>query len=381
MNSRNERGVALILVVWVLFIAGTAAAFLVYRSELEWAAVANQETKLQGREAARVFLDELLQLLAVDPTETDNPQDEWYAKGRVEREAGGWKLLALIEDEGSKPNLNLLEEKGFQELLGEEPISPDSLLDWRDPDSEPRPAGAENPYYQAQNPAYRCRDGFFSDPLEICQVRQGKELYAVLAPQVTVYGRLNPNALNGGQFANLLLSSGFDPVWVERAQADFTAYRLKNRFNQVDDLLKLPAISIERRAQLKPLLQFEGNCNINMVSETGLRALLVQLGFPSDLAIVIAARRTEAPFSGITALESFFRGKKAGFRPADHFTVSSRIIRYRIWAERNGRRYYLEAVYQRRPAKQSGKWHLTPLAWREATGKEIAEIPKLKTED
>ena len=86
-----------------------------------------------------------------------------------------------LENESSRLNLNTvlladqLEEDGGRKMLMTlpgmtEPIA-DAILDWIDPDDEPRMLGAEREYYSALSPAYAPRNGPLGSIEELLLVR------------------------------------------------------------------------------------------------------------------------------------------------------------------------------------------------------------------
>jgi len=65
-----------------------------------------------------------------------------------------------VTDENGKINLNVARSEMLLALPGMDEQRTESLLDWRDPDDEPRPNGAEQAFYETRQPTpYRCRNG------------------------------------------------------------------------------------------------------------------------------------------------------------------------------------------------------------------------------
>ena len=376
MSNNYQAGSALIMVLWVLLVVGTIASFLIYRSELEWAVTVNLEKNMQAQELAKEILNQRLALLIGDETENDTANDPWYGQnGRLELDAKGYQITVLIEDEGSKPNLNLINENALNELVDEE-VSFAPLLDWRDIDSEVREGGAESSYYQALNPGYKARDGFLSSVAELKQIKDGVKLYQLIAPEVTVYGKVNPNSINKDVFGSLLLSSGFDQNWVTQVSDEFFNYRTKLRFTSAMEFLRLNSVSLMKLESMKPLFNFSGNCNINLASEKGLKVALRNAGYKSEVAADIISRRNAEPFVE-SEIKAFFNSKNPKLKNAqDYFTTESRVIRIKIWLVSATRRYYVDAVYERIPGRLKGNWRVQPLYWQKAVNDRVPEIPK-----
>jgi type II secretory pathway component PulK len=389
MRSIKEKGSALLMATWILLIMGIIAAFLIYRSEAEWASVLNVERKLQIRRAAELTLNRYLAEFLADDNEADSPEDPWYHEtGRIETEEAGRQITVLIEDEGSKPNLNLLNESGLFEFLPkdlEEPIPVTPVLDWIDSDQDSRGAeGAEMDYYQSLDPPYKPRDGFFSSLQELLAVKNGKDLFPYLAPEVTVYGRINFNILTKEQFINVLLSSGFDPKYdnvQEMADELFGAGRPKKlHFDDFDALFaNIPSGLLSIKDRLKPLFVYTGVCNVNFVGRAGLRAIFRAAGLdPQRVKGIIERRNDESykPFTNVEEIASYTRTDLQ--KTKDYFTTVSSILRYRIWVKQAGRRCYLETIQERLPGEDRIKWKAHTLAWRITTDpEEIPEIPEI----
>jgi type II secretory pathway component PulK len=96
-----------------------------------------------------------------------------------------------MEDEASKINLNT----ATRQMLLNLPLSwmteqiADSIIDWRDADSNPGPSGAEDSYYQGLNPPYGCKNQPFESIEEL--------LYVAGVTQEALYGRdQNLNGIN-----------------------------------------------------------------------------------------------------------------------------------------------------------------------------------------
>jgi type II secretory pathway component PulK len=387
MRSIEEKGSILLLATWILLIMGIIAAFLIYRSEAEWASVLNVERNLQLRRAAERILNQYLAEFLADDNETDSVADLWFHEtGRIETEEAGRRITILIEDEGSKPNLNLLSESGLFEFIPkdlEEPIPVTPVLDWIDSDQDPRGTeGAEMDYYQNLDPPYKPRDGFFSSLQELLAVKNSKDFFPYLAPEVTVYGRINFNTLTKEQFINVLLSSGFDPKYdnvQEMADDLYGAGRPKQlRFDDFDALFaNLPSGLLSIKDRLKPLFVFTGGCNVNLVSPAGLRAIFRSAGLdPQKAKIIIERRRDDKPFTSVDEMANAIGADSQKMK--DYFSTVTTILRYRIWEQQAGRQCYLETIQERVPGEGRIKWKARTLAWRISTDpEEIPEIPEI----
>ena len=440
--DRNQKGSTIIIVVWFIAIIGVIATFSFYRTEVEWASVVNLENRQRFAQEAQIVLHErclisskkqddaesseksgLLGLLVTDKTPYDTLNDPWYCHGRVDVEQDGYKITVLIEDEGSKPNLNTISDNGLQKLLklvadsivspttpiptntgglqqpsssptGLPPIpsvSIDPVLDWRDiDDSVQRADGAKLSYYQSLNPPYKIRNGCFSSVEEIKLVKNGDKIYSLLAPEVTVFGLVNPNTIDGRTFARLLSSYGdfLSKGQLATLTDQFNQFRAsKIPFTKMDDFLQLYSINIGTLDKIKPLFQFTGRCNINMATKNNLTVNLIEAGYFNDSTVLnnLIKSQKEAPSETIESAYKYF-GYTPGrpgsptllVKPDDFFTTTSTIIRYKIWVTKGSSIYYLDTVWERQMVGIKKEWQLHPLSWRVLLNNAAPEIPILE---
>lgn len=104
-------------------------------------------------------------------------------------------VSVTMEEENGKLNLNAVSEfhdqarRRLLRLLGLPEGIADAVADWVDPDGDPRPDGAEAPYYQALPAPYLPRDGPMETFGELGLVRGlSPALVQGLSPHATVYG-------------------------------------------------------------------------------------------------------------------------------------------------------------------------------------------------
>jgi general secretion pathway protein K len=101
------------------------------------------------------------------------PEELWRGDGTVRELAlPGGRVVVRVTDESGKINLNQAPEvlllRLFEVLGVEGPAAEalvDALADWRDPDSIPRPRGAESDYYARLTPPYPAKNG----PLDLVE--------------------------------------------------------------------------------------------------------------------------------------------------------------------------------------------------------------------
>ena len=179
---RNERGVALIVVLWI-FIFLFVVAFDFSSSVREEANGAqrynddNQGYYLALAGFQKGLYDFLSQSASKQLPSDQRPPDLFDGSWREGKLGVGGYRVRLI-DEGGKINLNRIDENALRRIftnLGiEEPLRSilvDSIMDWRDPDDLHRINGAENDYYLSLSPPYTAKNGPFDTVEELLWVR------------------------------------------------------------------------------------------------------------------------------------------------------------------------------------------------------------------
>ncbi len=176
----DSKGVALIMVLWVIAILSVVVLEFSYAMRTEFNITRNYQEELQlyamaegGVERAVAELvykqdpkiQEFRKNLSVE--ETSPEKKEWVTDGRnytIPFERGECTIRVI--GESGKININLVSEGllrkivrnlGLEGEAGDTVV--DSILDWRDPDDLHRINGAENEYYQGLKEPYNCKNG------------------------------------------------------------------------------------------------------------------------------------------------------------------------------------------------------------------------------
>ena len=192
--TSNDRGIALLLVLWIVTLLAVICAEFSVTMRTEGAVARNFRESEQAYYAAEAGINRaVLEMMrsartggrrsatasAADRTgeATEEEQSDfeyWTAGGSYEFDIDEMKCQVEIEDESNKVNINdfLKASKSkptpLKELLrkklgleGEDAdIVADSLIDWRDTDHNiTGTAGAEDDYYKGLKRPYLCRDG------------------------------------------------------------------------------------------------------------------------------------------------------------------------------------------------------------------------------
>lgn len=187
-RRRGEEGYALIAAVVSIVIFALMSLMMInaVRGPIIMASAENDRARLSAAADAGVALA-IKGLMARDPLQ------RWQIAGKLRRTMfDGNRLDIVIEDERGKIALNLINKQQVDKMFGAFGLSGaaretavDSYMDWRDPDDDARPRGAERGDYAAQK--IRPRDGELRSVGELALIKGvGKELAVKMAPFVTV---------------------------------------------------------------------------------------------------------------------------------------------------------------------------------------------------
>jgi general secretion pathway protein K len=189
---RNSRGVALIMVLWVITILTVVVLEFSFAMRTEVNITKNFKEELQlyaiaqggvQRAIAELILKHdarVQQLRKTMKTEEVTPEKkEWVPDGRpyvLPFDQGECELR--IMSEAGKININTISEMTLRKLIGNLGLDVekrdtvvDSILDWRDPDDFLRINGAENDYYQSLKEPYRCKNANLDSIEELLLVK------------------------------------------------------------------------------------------------------------------------------------------------------------------------------------------------------------------
>ncbi len=184
MKSATQGGVALVLVLLIVAMATTIAAFMAQQQGFWQREMENGRDRAQARRIAEAGIDWARAVLADDASvnQYDGPREMWAMQLPAIPVEGG-EVQGTIVDQQGLYNLNNLVNNGvvstpdlarFQRLLASLGLPPElgnALADWMDADSVTMANGAEDEYYMNLDNPYRCANRPLSDIGELVRVR------------------------------------------------------------------------------------------------------------------------------------------------------------------------------------------------------------------
>ena len=145
---RDERGIALIMVIWVLALLSLMAMSFMAEARVEVRRAANLRARAEAEALAEAGINIAIARLVAEHGETHPPP--W-----TESIAGGSVSVSVIDEHG-KIDLNEADPELLAGLLKSQGLPPNSasalsqtIVDFRDPDHEAGPEGAEDADYPA----------------------------------------------------------------------------------------------------------------------------------------------------------------------------------------------------------------------------------------
>ncbi len=210
----DRRGVALVLVLWVVVVMGgiTLAIVAASRSSLDvLTTVRARSTARYAAESGVVVAEARLRALmrqagTVEEEARVFQRLEEDLRGMGEQGVGQGRFQVVVADLNARIDLNAAGEGVlralFQDLFGQGHGSAllDALQDWKDADDAPRPEGAEAGEYLEEESPFLPRNGPLQRLDELSRIQGFTESVTTrLAPYVTIRsdGRVNINTAPG----------------------------------------------------------------------------------------------------------------------------------------------------------------------------------------
>jgi general secretion pathway protein K len=232
MNSRRQRGLALITAVFIVALVTTIAAYLSLGQQVWMRQAQSFLDRGQAGKVADGALQWAMHMLednAKKNPKVDEPGQDWAQQlpplpveggavaGRIRDAQGFFNLNNLV----SGGQVNDQEARLFNRLLSNlrlDPVLAEAVIDWIDPDSSPRPGGAEDVYYLTLQPPYRPANRPLASVDELRLVRGfTREIVETLRPHVTALPTATPININFCS-AEVLAALFNNDLTVERAK-------------------------------------------------------------------------------------------------------------------------------------------------------------------
>ena len=199
VRSDAQRGIALVMVLWLTILLTVIASGFAFSMRSEALATRNALSLAQARAAA----DGAIERAAYELQRPRLP-DAWALDGTPHYwQDGDIAIKVTAVDEAARIDLNVAPDALLKSMLLAQGLDDEkatsiaaAIADWRDPDDFKRPSGAEDADYRAAGLKYGPANGPFETVAEVGRVLGVTgDLYARLANVCTVYSRqpgINP---------------------------------------------------------------------------------------------------------------------------------------------------------------------------------------------
>lgn len=197
----HQRGVALLTAILVVAVGAVIATNLLWLSTLDQrrtaGAMASDQT-LQYALGAEAWVGDILRQDLEDSPDSDHLGEIWASEiaplpieggfivGKVEDLQGRFNINNLVTAQGAEDEVMVAQFERLLRLLELDPGLAGAVVDWLDPNNEPRfPYGGEDSAYAQADPPYMVANGLVTSPSELMAVNGfDAEIFAQIAPYV-----------------------------------------------------------------------------------------------------------------------------------------------------------------------------------------------------
>lgn len=283
-SLKNNQGIALFLVLWVLALLSVIVGEFCYATRTEVNITRNFKEQTEAYYIALAGLNRAVEeltrkrltrtpqsVLPLGEEEEEPEPSPWRVNAHIpEVSFGAGQFAVRIENESGKIDINTANDallrmmlKGFEMDEMEKNIIVDSILDWRDEDSFHRLHGAENDYYQSLPEPYDCKDGPFDTVEELLLVRgvTPEIFYGGLKEMVTVFQGGGPRIQEG---TGEIMRRGRGPQPTGGGFAGSQRININAASEKM--LLSLPLMTPERVQEILDFRQIEDFISITQLS-------------------------------------------------------------------------------------------------------------------
>ncbi len=178
LNKRKcNRGLVLVAVLWMIVVMTIITSVVAQSSRLDTRISLGTAERIRCKWACRAGVEKAIAVLNDDLEDSDSLYDLWSDNpedfNSVPLDMCSYTVN--ITDEASKLNINIATKEQLLYLPNMTEEIADSILDWRDDNSEITGGGAESGYYVELPYGYRARDGNFKTVRELLLVKGVRE--------------------------------------------------------------------------------------------------------------------------------------------------------------------------------------------------------------
>lgn len=320
----NNRGIALILVLWIMLALVLLSAGVGMLARTESHIARNHADRQRCRWAARAGVYRAIadvKTLAGERATYLGEEPYTLSSNDLQMNLDGCSFEAAIEDEGGRININTASNETLANLFGNSEIA-DCIVDWRDINDIPGPLGAESVYYSSLSMPYRCKNADFDTVDELMLVKgiTRDMLYTVsgesgcsLADVITVYAPADASRPSGSsQLIDIQndsrqrLRSTLGDVLSNLEIDAIVNYRSRMPLRSVAQIVRVPGLPRAKVARIYDRLTIRGapvQAGATNINTAPAAVLEILPGMDSNIAqAIIDYRVASGPFESVGSL-------------------------------------------------------------------------------
>lgn len=344
----NNRGIALILTMWIMLALILIAAGIAMMARTETQIARNTADVNRCKWAARAGIyaaTNQLQTLVKDPATYLTEEPYTISSDDLNLDLGGYAFQAIVQDEAGKVNLNTATSETLTTLFGDTNIA-EYIVAWRTPITASSNQSTGTDYYSTLDPAYKCKNAAFETVNEIGLV-EGITADMLSSPPpslenanhslidlLTVYTPKTPRQSTSGTKVDIQSGNNqaLGRIFTTQEVSAIIDYRTRRRFASPAEIIRVSGISREKIAEVYEQLTVSGSTahtGLVNINTAPLEVLAVQPGFDASMAqAVIDYRTANGAFSGVGRLLAASEVSADAFvNAAPYFTVNSNVFK------------------------------------------------------
>jgi len=305
LSRSSRKGVALLMVLWIMAILTLLMYSFLGDMQVEYSIAGGYGDSRKAEQLCWSAIDLACATVMNDPQTWQSLNDTTWATNsdtffEVPLGDGAFTVfrplyddqqtvLWGLDDEASKLNLNTATREMLLLLPNMTEDLADSIIDWRDADSNPGASGAESSYYNTLNPPYNCKNAPFETLEELLYVK-GMTPALLFGEDFNLNGVLDPNENDGDtSWPPDNMDGKLDPglwslctVWSKDKNVDATGKKRVNLNTATPDQLAaagLTPVEVQQVATARLLLPFVSVAQLLGNPAAGVPAILTKVRF------------------------------------------------------------------------------------------------------
>ncbi|TAN45582.1 MAG: hypothetical protein EPN22_02150 [Nitrospirae bacterium] len=251
-DGKDSRGIALVMVLWVLVVLIVTAFSFAYTTRTETNSTLAFKNSLEEKLCSEAGIERgIMELFYRRQNLNVEGVEQWRPNGTVYKDSlGDCTYQVSITDESGKVDINTMPDIILKNLLlalgfvaEEADTITDSVMDWKDTDDLVRLRGAESGYYMSLSNPYKAKNTDFETLEELSMVRgvTSQVLYGNAERKgimgfLTVYSRSTGININAAPKEVLMAIPGITPAVADAIIGYRSAKEIKS-VNEVQGLL------------------------------------------------------------------------------------------------------------------------------------------------